>query len=69
MISESLYKEPVLKITKENFLENFDELVSIIKNSPEFMKLRDCTQIIFNNNNINDNWSIDWWGFNVFIKS
>ena len=54
MISESLYKEPVLKITKENFLENFDELVSIIKNSPEFMKLRDCTQIIFNNNNIND---------------
>ena len=36
-----------LHITEENFLENFDKLMTIIKNSPEYQKLADCTQVIF----------------------
>lgn len=37
----------VIRITNENFLEKFDELLAIIMNSPEFLGLADRTQLIF----------------------
>lgn len=55
MISESVYKEYELVITKENFLENYDILVQIIKNSLEYKRLSDRTQIIFDNNLFSNN--------------
>lgn len=43
---EYIEKSGRIIITRENFLEKFDELLSIIKNSPEFLKLSDRTQLI-----------------------
>jgi len=37
----------VLVIDESNFLENFDKLISVIKNSSEYQKLADCTQMVF----------------------
>jgi len=37
----------VLIIDEENFLDHFDILMSAIKNSTEYQKLADCTQMIF----------------------
>lgn len=37
----------VLVIDESNFLENFDKLISAIKNSSEYQKLADCTQMVF----------------------
>lgn len=44
--NEQLNKEKII-ITEDNFEEHFVELVKTIRNSPEFLKLADCTQLIF----------------------
>ena len=54
MINKEIFDEnklPSLVINDENLLENIQKLIDIIKESDEFKRLADCTQIIFNDNN------------------
>ena len=53
MINKEIFDEnklPSLVINDENLLENIQKLIDIIKESDEFKRLADCTQIIFNDN-------------------
>lgn len=54
MISKEIFDEskvPQLVIGDENLLENIQKLIDLIKESNEFKRLADRTQIIFNDNN------------------